>query len=434
MKRKKIVQNILYLLIVIGGVFCFRYLDSNKEMLDDYKRDLYRDFDKMETALEDVNLELFKLMTFDEGLTNAENPSKYIERSTFLDFSFSNEDVSDYLHHVGRYDYIYVYLDLGSNLDQIVSDNSISEREMDYLKSVYSYTESLIKMHKSLFMTNRNGYHNLENSEAVRQGIFEIYEEFSSEAEALIHTDTYQALLDYGIDRAAEINDETRQFCKSVFDILQTGQDLIEDSEKSREADVYVFRTGGSNTVPGADLLDGKIEYKVKYNIETKVATVSAVSYVIPTVKLSEAEIDSLTEKVIAKTGREVSLYKREPLYDSDDLIYAFHYIYMAKDQSIQDAYEQVDIIIEQHGIISELSMRKPENIPIEEPELTEASVLEKAGISESEIESIELMRDKMGRLVYVMIIKFEENRYRCIFNANSGTLIEPISVNSKEE
>jgi hypothetical protein len=143
---KKTHRIIIYIIIwvivyVTGSHYGRLVIDGYR----DYKDRMYRDFQSFGTELEYLNDEVSNILVLKKYKFNKEKI--LINKNIVWNFHLSNCDAADMKdkRHYKDYQYTWMYYDANDVMQMILSDGIVTPSEEKYLKSLYDYTDHLIK-------------------------------------------------------------------------------------------------------------------------------------------------------------------------------------------------------------------------------------------------------------------------------------------------
>lgn len=417
-RSKEIIYILLQAIIMMAiGHYGKIYVEGYRDLKDG----MYDDFKDFGIELKLFNDQLSKILIVEDDDVNKEKV--FIDENIVGDFYRSNYDASKRSKGRSLDDYLFMYWHVNEVIYNILSDKTITLSEEKYLRSLYTYTDELIKEYNDIVKDVQSDF-DFDNIRKLQKRIIPIYNDYSKKADTLLNTPAYSFLKEYEGDFQKRDFEEVKAYCEEIFSKLVKNQALKYDNQHEVNKDQYVLKTSLKTGLPTSysELQREDVDYEVRYNKKTKQVVVKAVSYIVPSKKYTEEQIDNMANDTILKFNENAINYDKKIKYDEKGKIHYITYDYIEKVNDVYDEMKKIEMHIEGHGLVSQFEIMYPYNKAIILPRIGKEEIISKIDKA-AEIKDISIIRNIEGRIEYAVHLKYGDTLYEAVFDGKTGNL-----------
>lgn len=392
-----------------------------------YKSNLYVNFELYVNQLE--NLDTYLTSVQEINNINEIRPV-YIENSviTLMERNRMNMAIVQKKSVDSEYffDAIEVYSGVNKNIEAVISDNSVSEKELIYIKELSKFNRANLENAKQLIEYDNNNY---DERKKLEKEIFEIYKEhieFMSKA----YEKSSPENLKLQMEVAKEENNITKESVREELAKISktvTGLDTLSYFGEPYADERYSWSYTTKKDPKSLDRTDEDV-YTFEYVIaENKVNFYQ--SYRIfndEQEELTEDKMRALADEHINKLGiggEFVSSEKNKYEYVSENQNRDFDYMtfyYNNKDNDIYNESSNIEVKVEKNG-----SLDSSFYLVASEPEINWAdeSLVKEKFNNESKIQSIIKVVNSKNEGEFLVMTKEEDKLYIYVYDGESTEL-----------
>lgn len=306
LSKKKICIIIIDLLVLFLVYYSNEYIGKYIDMKKAVNEDVYYKFKEFKEELQDLNKNISYVLTVKGDYENKE----FINKDKIWNYHKSNWTVEDIKGNLHMYYYIrHVYSDVNENVEVILGDNKINDKEREYLTTLVDYNNELLKECKKIMgkLYDEDVYDS-DYEKKIEKKIIKTQSGFSKKADEILNQEKYKILIDYKLTNEVieniNIEDDFEQIkshCEDMFSKV-IPDTILKYNNKDENSNEYVFKTHEEHDFMenGIDIED-ETEYELTYDRTIKDIKINAVSY-------TTYQNDKVyNEKELDKTGSKYS-------------------------------------------------------------------------------------------------------------------------------
>ena len=418
------------LIALLGVLVLFLSQNYVQEVISSknaYKSNLYVNFELYVNQIENLDTYLTSIKEIND--INEIKPI-YIENSIITLMQSNRMDMAVLQNKAVDAQYFFdvmdVYLQVNKNIENIISDNSISESERVYLNELSKFNKANLKNAKPLIEYNNNNY---DEKRELEKGIFNIYKEnFEFMSNAYEKLDLNKLTLP--IEEVKEESSATKESVEEELAVISkrlTGLDTLSYSEKPYEDERYSWTYTTKKDPKALDKTDEDV-YTFEYIIaENKVNFYQ--SYTVfdeQQEELSESKMRALSDEHIGKlniSARYLTSEKKSYGDLKEKQNSNFDYItfyYNNYENNIYKESSNIQVTIEKSGRLDSTFY-----LVMSEPIINWANedLIKEKFNNESEIKSIIKVINFRNEGEFLVMTKEKDKEYIYVFDAKNTNL-----------
>lgn len=424
LSKKKICIIIIDLMVLLS-IYC-----SNKyfDMKNAVNEDIYYNFEEFKEEVQALNENISCVLTVKDNYKNKE----FINKDKIWNYHRSNWMVEDIKGNLHMYKYIWnVYLYVDENIEVILSDNNINDKEREYLTTLEDYNNELLKECKKIMgKLYDEEVFDIDYEGKIEKKIIKKQHEFSKKADEILEQEKYKILIDYKLKNkvAENINIEDdfgqiKSYCEGVFSKV-VPDTTLNYNNKDENKNEYVFKNYKERNYLEKNIYD-ETEYELTYDRTIKDIKINAVSYTTHQKDkvYNEQELDKIAQNIVNKFSNKVYLYDKEIRYDKEselaNVIDEITYRYIQKNDDRYLEGSKISITIKKNKKITDFYLGNS-NKNIIPASITKKDIESKV---DGEILDIITIVNTKGKVEYEAHIKYNGIIYAAVFDGYDGSL-----------
>ncbi|WP_038263762.1 hypothetical protein [Peptoclostridium litorale] len=339
---------------------------------------------------------------------------------------FDDEIETEFNMQKGAFDWDDIW-DIRWTMDAIRQKGELSKEDEEYLESAHSYNRRLIESYGEILSENKTDEYDFKRDGAT---IKKVYREFISRANKMASEQEYRDMTRYrpyyedggmkgnGMDEEFNISEkQAEEMAADVLEKLFGEKPAIENVGSPGEPEYEFYNSWD----------DGRDEDMYSISIDKNSGSLSMY-------KRSQVFIEGLKDEDLDKKAREIMdifvpegyvLYGREK-WESDDEIDRIEYSFISQRGDVYDESHAAGISINSSGALNELYISDPfGRIGMEMPEAGVSKEDIRSSLKGNDAERVLTVRDINGQLQYRVFVRFGEELYTLIFDADTGEKVD---------
>lgn len=399
-------------------LFSFWFVRSIIEVQDDYKNRMYYDFKNYKEEIEKLNEKLFGILVIEE-YDNSKN-NFFINDDVLIGFEKSKLDAGKMRDRTYFHDYQHLYRRVNIVMDNVLEDGIINKEEYEYINMLYDYNEIIINEFNKI-LSSINGDFEYKK---VKKDIAKVYDEFSIKADEVLNTINYSELKDFNGEDFSGFNyQRAEDFVVETFSKVVPGQSLNYNNKNDLNNEMLIFTTHAEGEELDIRIQNQSPQYKVKYNKQSKEVEIRLIGAIIPSMRLTEEELDSIAQEIISKFNYKGYLFDRKIVYDSyDGKLSSIEYTYKNKIDDVYDQQQEIKLELEYFGFVRELYIVDNDNKVVEFNFINSQEIINKIN-EEAVVKELIKFINVNGEEEYLVQIIYEGINYDIVFDGNNGNI-----------
>ncbi|MEJ8553451.1 hypothetical protein [Tepidibacter sp. Z1-5] len=422
LSKKKICIIIIDLMVLLS-IYC-----SNKyfDMKNAVNENVYHNLEYFKEELQGLNKNISSVLTVKDDYNNKE----FISRGVIKSYSRCNYMVEKIKGKFYMDDYEDVYLDVNENIEVILRDNNINDKEREYLTTLKDYNNELLKECKKIMgkLYDEDTF-DYEYQKKIEKKIIKTQSEFSKKADEILNQEKYKIIIDYRsknkvVENIEDDFEQIKTYCEDVFSKV-VSEAALNYNNKDENINEYIFKTHNKDNYLEDNIYDDETEYKLMYDRYIKDVKVYAARYITNQNNkvYNEQELDKAAQNTVYKFRDKVHLYDKEIRYDEASEVAndidAITYRYIQKNDGKYFEGCKISITINRNKVITDFYLGNS-NKDIIPPSITKKDIENKI---DGEILDIITIVNQKGKVEYEVHIRENDIIYAAVFDGYDGSL-----------
>lgn len=428
LSKNKTAIIIIDLLILFLIYYSNNYIDKHKNMKKAVNQNIYYNLKYFKEELQDLNKNISSVLTVKDNFNNKEFISRGVIRSYSRCNNMAGEINDKYCNDNYMWD---VYRTVNDNIEVILRDNKINDKEREYLTTLVGYNNELLKECKKIMgKLYDEDIFDYEYQKKIEKKIIKKQQEFSKKADGILEQEKYKILIDYKLENevAENINieddfEQIKSYCEEVFSKV-TADTTLKYNNKDENINEYVFKTHKKDNLQEY-LIDDETKYELTYDRIIKDIKIDAVSYRIDqNYKMyTEKELDKIVQNIVNKFSDKVYLYDKEIKYDEAsevaNIVDRITYRYIEKNDGTYIEGSKIYLTVNKNKMITDFYIGNL-NKDIIPASITKKDIENKIN---GEILDIITIVNQKGEVEYEVHIREKDIIYAAVFDGYDGRL-----------